>query len=422
MTWHGRDRWPRRATAWPRFIFKAGHTGHFFAYAARRFVLDGGPRQAAGLSYASLLAIVPLLAVGLSFLAGFPAFAERREELQAFVLKGFLPDTGLEVGAYFTTFVENASKMTAPGLFGLALTALLLMSSINSVLNQTWRVAEPRPLAARLVVYWTLLTLGPLFIGASLSVSSFAFAAVQWFHSAALGGVIGLSKLISTLLSMLGFATIYLVVPNRSVHPAHAFMGGLIAAILFEVLKAFFGLYLRFFPSYQLVYGAVSTIPIFLIWMYLSWVVTLFGAQVAAALPEWRAARARGEVAAGPGARLALALSLLARLRDAARAGERLKERSLARGLPVTPAELDETLSALRQGGYAERVRGGRWVLCRDLAAVSLGDLTRALDLTFDPGEGWHPGATAVVAGLAGAAGETLERSVAAALTGAGSA
>ncbi|MFQ5775403.1 MAG: YihY family inner membrane protein [Kiloniellaceae bacterium] len=406
----------RRTVAWLRFVLKAERIGRFLGYAARRFLADGGLRQAAGLSYVSLLAIVPLFAIGLAILAGFPAFEPWRAQLQLFVLDTFLPDAGLEVSRELTTFVENASKLTAPGLFGLAVTAFLLVSNIDGALNAIWRVAEPRPLAMRLAVYWALLTLGPLLIGASLSVSSYAFAVVQWFDGAALGGLVGLSRLLSIGLSVLGFALIYLVVPNRTVHPGHALAGGLVAALLFEVLKAGFGLYLRHFPSYQLVYGAVSTLPIFLVWMYLSWAVTLFGAEVAAALPEWRASRARGSEAAGPGARLALALSVLARLREASRTGDRPRERTLGRHLPATPAEIDATLRRLRRAGLVERTPGARWVLCRDLDAVTLGDVAQALDLPLAPGPGWHPAAQAVVAGLAEAGERHMARSVAALL------
>ncbi|RMD61487.1 MAG: YihY family inner membrane protein [Alphaproteobacteria bacterium] len=394
-------RWLARGRAWLRFALRAGRLARFMTYTARRFAADGALRQAAGLSYASLLALVPLLAVGLAFLAGFPAFEEWRFALQRFVFENMLPDTGLEISDYMITFIDNASRMKAPGLFGLALTAILLMSNIQGAFNEIWRVAEPRPLALRLIVYWTLLTLGPLFIGASLSISSYAFAAAAWFDSAALGGLLGLARLLSMTLSALGFAVIYLVVPNRSVHPGHAFAGGVVAAILFEALKAAFGLYVRHFPSYQLVYGAISTVPIFLVWMYLSWAVTLFGAEVAAALPEWRAAERRGPGAIGPGARLALALSLLARLRAASRTGERLPERRLGARLPATPAEIDAALRQLRQAGFVERVVGGRWVLCRDLTSATLADLIVALELRLVPGEGWDPAASAAVTALA---------------------
>lgn len=406
----------RRWLAGLKFVFKAGRIGRFLGYAAGRFLKDGGPRQAAGLSYASLLAIVPLLAVGFSILAGFPAFESLHLKLQIYIYETMLPDAGLEISEYLIVFIDNAKKMSAAGMAGLAVTALLLMSNINGAVNGIWRVVEPRPLAARMVVYWTILTLGPLFIGASLMVSSYAFAAAQWFDATAFGGFLALPKIVSTLFSVLGFALIYLVVPNRPVHPVHALTGGLVAAVLFELLKAGFGLYLRRFPSFQLVYGAVSALPIFLVWMYLSWAVILFGAQVAAALPEWRASQARGRSSADPGARMALALSILARLRDAGLAGKRVKEGQLGRGLPATPAELDQTLRALRKADFVERGRGSHWALCRDLSQASLGDLIAALDLSLAPGQGWHPAAESAAKDLAEASQAGQGRSIAEAL------
>lgn len=404
----------RRFVAWLRFVLKAGRIARFLGYAGRRFLDDGCPRQAAGLSYVTLLAIVPMLAIVLAVLTGFPAFEDWRFNFQILVYENLMPDAGLEVSDQLTTFIEKASGLTAPGLLGLAVTVLLLMSNINGAFNAIWRVAEPRSLALRLTVYWTLLTLGPLLIGASISVSSYAFAAAQWFGDADIGiGVLRATRLLSFLLAVLGFGLLYLLVPNRSVHPAHALAGGFVAALLFELLKVGFGLYLRAFPSYQLVYGAISAVPIFLVWMYLCWAVVLFGAEIAAALPEWRAAQARGGVGAGTGARLALALSLIARLREASREGAKLRERRLGRGLPAAPADIDDTLRRLRRGGLVERALGGRWLLARDLEAVSLGDLSEMLDLGLAPGPGWPPAAEAVVGELAAAGRGALDRSLA---------
>src|SRR3989337_1108305 len=169
-----------RAITWWRLVFRAGHAGRFLGYAGARFLADGCPRQAAGLSYVSLLAIVPLLAIGLAIFAGFPAFAPLRADVQNLILRNLLPDSELVVGDQLTAFVDNASQMTGPGLIALGVTAILLMANINGAMNAVWRVAEPRPLAMRMMVYWMILTLGPLLIGASLTVSSYAFAAVQW--------------------------------------------------------------------------------------------------------------------------------------------------------------------------------------------------------------------------------------------------
>ncbi len=403
----------RRAETWVRLLFRAGQVGRYLGYTGARFLADGCPRQAAGLSYVSLLAIVPLLAIVLAIFAGFPAFASLRADVQGLILRNMLPDVELQVADQLTAFVSNASNMTGPGLIGLAVTAILLMSNINGALNAIWRVAEPRPFVMRMMVYWMLLTLGPLLIGASLTVSSYAFAAVQWLDVGHVTELRIFSRLVSMTLAMLGFGLIYFVVPNRSIHPGHALAGGLVAAILLETLKASFGLYLSHFPSYQLVYGAVAALPIFLVWMYLSWVVILFGAEAAAALPEWRTARARGTSKAGPGASLALGLSLMARLWQASRTDTRQRERQLGRGLPATPAEVDAALRALRRAGYIERTLGGRWVLARDVTTVTLGDLAEHLNLDPTPGDGWPPAAQVAADAVATAGQAQMVRTLA---------
>ena len=180
--------------------------------------------------------------------------------------------------------------------------------------------------------------------------------------------------------------------------------------MLLDLLKRGFGIYLAHFPSYEVVYVALAAVPVFLVWLYLAWIAALFGAEIAAAMPEWRAAQARGSVEAGPGARLALALSLLARLKAASRRGAKPKERSLAAGLPAMPGEIDETLRRLRRAGYTARVLGGRWVLARDLDAVTLGELAAVLHLGLAPGVDWEPAAQRAAEGLAGAAADNMAR------------
>lgn len=403
------SRWRRRSVAFLRYAFTLRRLGGFFGYAARRFLADGCPLQAAGLGYVSLLAVVPLLAIGLAVLAGFPAFEPWRDQVQAFLLHILVADAGAEAREQLTVFVANASRMTGPGLAFLALAAILLMANVNAALNAVWRVAEPRPLALRFAVYWAVLTLGPLLIGASLSVSGYAFAAVEWFGvETGAHGWIDLSRLLSFALATFGFAFLYFLVPNRAVPPWHALVGGFVAALLLEALKRGFGLYLEHFPSYEVVYGALAAIPVFLVWMYLAWIAALLGAEIAAAMPEWRAARARGSAEAGPGARLALALSLLARLQAASRIGVKPKERRLGYGLPVTPGEVDDILQRLRRAGYVARVFGGRWVLARDLDAVTLDDLVTVLHLGLAPGADWDPSAQRAVEALAAAAADQM--------------
>jgi len=391
----------RRVWVRLRFLLKGARVATFLGYAGRRFLDDDGMRLASGLSYASLLAMVPLLAIALAILAAFPAFEGTQEHMIDALFEGFLPQSNDEIAARIEGFVKNASQLTGPGIVALAATAILLLSNISDAFNKIWRVSEKRATATQVLVYWTLLTLGPLLLGASISVSSYVFAKAQLSGLAQVTiGTVVLSRIVALVLAALGFALIYFVVPNRRINWAHALSGGVMAAALFELLKSGFALYLAHFPSYQAVYGALASVPIFLVWLFLSWCVVLLGAEVAAGLPEWRAARARGHARTGPGGRLALALAVLGRLHRAAYDGRQLRRGEAVRGLPATPVEIDEVVKALRDGGFLARTTGGRWLLARDLAGASLGDLTDCLGLSLEVGEGWPPGAESAVRAL----------------------
>jgi len=387
---------------WAKFVEQVGTLVRFTLYFLRRFMHDGGPGAAAALSYSSLLALVPLFTISFAVLSAFDAFETVQVDLQKQLVEAMLPDAAQVVSEYLTQFVANAKRMTGPGILVLAVTAVLLLNTITGAFDAIWRVREPRPVALRLLVYWTLLTLGPLLVGASISVSTYAFAVVQW---ADIEGyttpLFSLAWLLPIGLSAVGFTILFVVVPNRSVRLLHAHTGALVAAVMFELLKKGFGLYLSHFPTYQAIYGALAAVPIFLVWMYLSWVVLLIGAEIAASLPEWRAVEARRQIPHGRGAKLALALALLGRLKQASSDGRLLREKVLARGLPSTLDELDQVLRALRRGHYVVRAGGGRWVLGRDLATVTLNDLVRVLGLSMTPGEGWSTAVAAAVDDLA---------------------
>jgi len=380
--------------------------GQVFWYTGRRFLRDGGLQTAAALSYSSLLALVPLITISFALLTAFDTFEDARVELQQLLFDTFPKDIGTAVSDQFTTFIDNANQMTGVGLAGLGVVAVLLLNTITGGLDAIWRVSEPRPLVLRILVYWALLTMGPLLVGASLSLSSYAFAAVQWSGVKDYTPNFVAVRVLPTLLSILGFSLMFLVVPNRAVAVKHAILGAVFAAFLLELLKGGFGYYLSHFPTYQLIYGALAAIPIFLLWMYLSWAAVIFGAELAAALPEWRVGQERQRGGGEPGAELALALSLLIRLRAANRDGRVMRERALLRGLPATLSELDHVLRSLRRARIVAR-SGGRWLLSRDLAMVSLDDLVHALGLSFEPGEGW-PDRVGEVLGELSASGEEV--------------
>jgi membrane protein len=391
----------RRLWVRVRFSARGSRLAAFSSYTVKRFVGDDGLRLASGLSYASLLALVPLLAIALAILTAFPVFDGVEQRVVSGIFEQFLPQTDARMAERFQTFVDNANKLTAPGILGLAVTALLLLSNINGAFNTIWRVHEPRPIATRVLVYWTLLTLGPLLLGGSISVTSYFFASIRDSGLDSWGGLdILFTRGFAIALAALGFGVIFYVAPNRRVHAGHAVLGGLVSAVLFEGLKGAFALYLAVVPGYQAVYGALASIPIFLVWLFLVWCVVLLGAEVAAGLPEWRAARARGHARVGPGGKLALALAILGRLRAVAREGKQLKRAEAVRALPVTPAETDEVANALREAGFIARAQGGRWVLSYDLSVAKLGDLLKAIGLSLDLADGWPPAVTTAVQDL----------------------
>jgi membrane protein len=377
------------------------------AYSFQRFLADGALRVAASLSYSSLLALVPLFAISLAVLSAFETFAGLRQQLQEMLFDNLMPSAGSAAVQYFTSFVDNASRATGVGILGLAATAVLLLNTITDGFNRIWRAGEARPLVVRILIYWALLTLGPMLVGASFSLSTYAFAIVQWSGvEDYTGSLIDLAAFLPFVLTTFAFMMAFFIVPNRPVQLGHALAGALVAGVLFELLKRGFGLYLKYFPSYEAIYGALAAVPIFLVWMYLSWAVVLLGAEIAASLPEWRAAVARDRRTRVSGAKLALALTILSRLKAASSDGTLLRELVLARGLPATLEELDQVLRALRRADFVARSGGSRWLLSRDLTTTTLSTLVAALDLSMEPGEGWPDQVKAATMKLAEASAE----------------
>jgi membrane protein len=371
--------------------------GRGFAFhVLQRFGDDRCHRVAGELSYTTLLSLVPLLAVGLAMLTAFPVFAGMREQIQDFVFANFVPAAGDVVQKQFTSFLDNAGKLTIFGIIALGVTALLLLNTIEAAFNAIWREKRARPIIIRFLTYWAILTLGPLLIGSSIALSSYIFTLTRLVGIEAFTGPLGgLVRLLPFALLVLGLMALYVIMPARPARWRPALAGAVVAALLFEVLKRLFALYVAEFPSYEALYGALAALPLFLVWMYLAWGVVLFGAEVAASIPEWRALRrqrpAPPELSAP--ARLSLALDALGLLRRAIRDGRRrgggkLSDAALARDTAVDVDALAPLLATLAAGGFVAHTTDNRWLLARDLDAATLYDLCQALGfgLTIDEG------------------------------------
>lgn len=349
----------------------------------RHFRQDRNFESAGALSYTSLLALVPLMAVILGVLSAFPVFDYGVEQLQDFIFSNFVPAAGDVVRDYLDQFVQRSAGLTGTGTLFLIVTALILMSTIEKSLNRIWRVDRARRPTSRLIIYWAVLTLGPLMLGASLGLTSY-LAALPLLAPEIVRGTLQSLLFTATpfLVAMLAFTLIFMIVPNRRVRWNHALAGAAFSALAFELSKRGFVFYISNFPTYEKLYGALATIPIFLLWIYVSWVVILLGASLAAALTtfnyrpaEWRW-KSRHH--------LLLVLRLLGHLWRAQHQGRGISQaRILELESAATDAELGDLLDRLHEHGYVRRDEDGDWFLSADLDETTLADLYHEFDLVL---------------------------------------
>ncbi len=375
----------KNAAKGERFGVSFCNVSLFIKYAWKRFGDDRCAAMAASLSYTSLLAIVPLTAIAFSMLAAFPVFKGVREKFQTLIFSNFLPQSADAMRDYLDRFVQNTSGLTAVGIVGLALTAVLLLGAIESSLNNIFRVARPRAAVPRLLVFWALITLGPLLVGASFSLSTYFFALAEWAGADQFAGPLGaVTRLTPTLMVIAAMWIFYVIIPNRPVALRDAAAAAAISGVMFALLRQFFGFYIANFPTYQTIYGAVSAVPIFLVWMYLSWTVVLFGAELTAAFGEWRAAGGGRLVGSElrSGQRLTASLRILALLTAAHSKAEPVFRNKLLEKTEMAEQVLDQQLKCLAENNYVARTAAGAWIPARDFSEATLFQLLQ--DLGFD--------------------------------------
>ena len=352
----------------------------FVMYFIRRFCMDRGLSVASELSYTTLLSIVPLMAVVFGLMAAFPGFVHVRERIQGFIFSNFVPAAGEVIEQYLMIFTGNASKITGVGVVFLIVTALMMMATIDRSFNAIWQVREKRSPLGSFTVYWAVLTLVPLLLGASMVVTS-EVQPSAWLSNAAATFVRETRNLdiMPFMATMLAFFLLYVVVPNRRVPLLHAAAGGVFAALLFVGAKIGFSLYVSSFHTLASIYGALATIPIFLIWIFVSWVVALLGAEFTRSLSTFRA-EALGRRGMHPGGDFACAYRLLGHLWQAQLNGHGLNIRELLDREPALPEDrLLEIMDEFSAAGLVQPTPERRWVLARDLGELSLSDLYNLL-------------------------------------------
>jgi membrane protein len=344
----------------------------------QRFGEDRLGLTAGSLTFTTLIALVPLVTVTLAIFTAFPMFAGIEVALQKYFLQNLVPDgIARPVLRSLTTFASKARGVGTVGLVLLMITALAMALTIDRALNAIWRVRRSRPFAQRILVYWAGLTLGPLVLGVSVSLTSYAVSASRGLVTGLPGGVGFLLELMQFLMFAGATAAMFHYVPNTSVRWRHAWTGGLFVAAAFEGAKKALAWYVDAVPTFSAVYGAFATLPILLLWVYLAWVIVLLGAVIAAYAPSLQMRVSTR--AATPGWRFELALAVLRLLEAARQAPQRgLSLAALGEALRADPLQLEPVVDLLAEMDWVQRLDEGgsaRHVLLCDPSRTPLVEL-----------------------------------------------
>ena len=357
----------------------------FARYVAGKFKNDKCTQMAASLTFDTLLSLVPMITIALTLFSALPLFANFSDQIRHFLLGNMLPETGGKmITHYVEQFAESASKLTAVGLIFLTLTGMLVMVTIDNAFNTIWQVSKPRPLIKRLLVYWALLTLSPLLIGASLSLTSWLVGlSIGYTKQAPIFGMVTL-KVVPVILTTLAFSILFRVMPNRYVPLRHALIGGVVAAAAFETMNRGFGFFIEHFATYKLVYGAFASIPIFLLWIYLSWLTILLGALITASLSRWQY---RGAHHLNNVAQFYFAVRLLDTMQKGLNKGEVQTLSNLSERLQLAFEETENLLDKLLGAKIVRQISGNDWTMIRNAEHVALHELTELflLDINTIP-------------------------------------
>lgn len=355
---------------------------------ATRFTQDRCAQMAASLTFTTLLSLVPLVTIGLTMFSAFPVFSDFSESINKFIAANMMPETGGKLVAnYIAEFAGSAKRLTAVGLVMLGVTAMLLMLTIDHALNSIWHVSRPRPLMQRVLIYWLVLTLGPLMAGASLSLTSWMMSMSAGFAPQVTGIKLFMLKITPFLLIVPAFTFLFRVVPNRYVPIRHAIIGAVVAALAFEAMNSFFALYITHFPTYKLVYGAFSSVPVFLIWIYLSWITVLMGALVASSLSHWRSTDLQQP---DPMAQLYYALSMLRMMDRGLRSGTVQTLPMFCEKLRVGFDFLEQILAKMSRANLVSKLAGQGWSMVRTAELIRLSELHQLFVLGTDTLEARH--------------------------------
>lgn len=375
------------------FEFRARllRTGAFGKYVLERFVHNGGTQTAAALTYTSLFAVVPLMTVTYSLLSAVAAFEGVNETIQNFVFDNFLPDTGIVIQEKLGEFSSQARQLTAVGFVFLVVTAYTMLVNVETAFNRIWNVRQPRRGMSRFLLYWGILTLSPLLLGVGFAISSYLFSLPLVTDVDTFGLRERMLRLLPFALSAGAFTVLFASVPNTRVRVSDAVTGGVVCMLAFEGAKWGFAKVMQQ-TTVEVIYGTFAAVPLFLIWLYLTWTIVLLGAEVTHALGARRYGAVGGRTAALP-----VVLDFLERVHGQHQRGGALPE-LLAQPLLLRlgPDLMPEVLAGLERGDIVCRDADGNWLPARDFDRVAVDDVVRALPgywleaLAVNEASGWH--------------------------------
>lgn len=359
----------------------------FLKLLLRNYNDDGCQSTAAALTYQTLFAVVPLLTITYTVLSAFQAFSGVGDMLQNFLFQNIVPESVAVVESYLQDFSDQARRLSWPSLIVVAFTAFLMMFTIEKSFNEIWGIGEPRHGFQRILMYWAILTLGPPLVGGGIAITTYLFSLPL------ISDVAGTSlflQLIPIVLNTVVFTMMYIAIPNCVVPLRNGLIGGLVVAVLFELVKQLFGTVMSK-TDFEVIYGTYAAVPLFLIWLYVSWAIILFGAELTKGMGLYRSERS--EQLEPPLMQFLVILEMFFR---AHQQGEVVTEKMIANlGHRVDMHAWRDYKSRLLALGLIRGVDRGGLVLSKDLNEVTFWELYQSLPWPLPrgfiaEGDGWE--------------------------------
>ena len=346
----------------------------FFALLVRQFNEDGCRQSAAALTYTTLFAIVPVMTVSFAVLSSVPALKDKGTQFQTWAFEYFVPSAGNMLLDHLQSFAKQAANLTGLGIVFLVVTSILMLSTVEQTLNRIWKVQTPRKGLTSLLMYWAVLSLGPICLGLGLAISSYLTSQAIFSDTVSyLGGVRLWLSLLPFLFTTAMLTLMYTVVPNTNVPLRQGILGAACAALLFELAKSAFAFFIRQTPSYEVVYGAFAAVPVFLLWVYISWIIVLGGAELVRALVVFQEHRRQVP-------RMHALMRLLHAFWLRQQHGKVLRSKEVRQVMrDCGVSQWDEFRNLLMDARLIRRTEEGGYMLSRDLRNLTLGQLVAML-------------------------------------------